>query len=113
MAGYIDKAQVLARGVNVPLFGKMVAMVAVSEIEKLQVVNSFDEKWISVDKLWPPSGEDVIVAFDDGEVCAVWQDWIDQEKDDFPLRYYKDFMEETYHTVTHWMPLPKPPRRGK
>ena len=70
-------------------------------------------KWISV-KDEPPEPETaVLAAFDDGEVWSLWQKWGEAEHEE-SLWYPKDWNDENrdydWHLVTHWMPLPKPPK---
>ena len=61
--------------------------------------------WISVDEL-PKIGEDVLVLREDGEMQVAHQynesiaRW--WSVDGFPLK----------NNITHWMPLPQPPKEG-
>ena len=66
------------------------------------------ERWIPVSERLPEPKTDVIAAWDDGEVWSVWQDWADDEDED-RLEYWNDD-QSGIHTVTHWMPLPDPPK---
>ena len=65
------------------------------------------QEWISVKDLLPPPETDVMVAFDDGEVWCLWQNWRGSDEEN-PLLYYVDYPDKT-HEVTHWKPMPKPP----
>lgn len=68
--------------------------------------------WISIEERLPEPETEVLVAFDDGYVWAMWQKWSladEYEEGESPFDYYKDVGAGT-HTVTHWMPLPKPPK---
>lgn len=70
------------------------------------------DKWISVSERLPEPETDVLVAFDDGEITSLWQNWSNliTTEDNDPLEYIVDIMSGEYHTVTHWMPLPEPPK---
>lgn len=69
------------------------------------------QKWVSVDDYLPDPETDVMVAFDDGEVWCLWQNWKaprDAEDED-PLVYMIDPWEGTSHRVAYWSPmLPSP-----
>ena len=69
-------------------------------------------QWISVKERLPEPETEVIAAFDDGYVWAMWQKWSltdEYEEGESPFDYYKD-VGAGIHTVTHWMPLPEPPK---
>ena len=70
-------------------------------------------KWISVKDELPEPETAVLAAFDDGEVWSLWQKWGEAEHEE-SLWYPKDWNDENrdydWHLVTHWMPLPKPPK---
>ena len=85
---------------------------AVADVERLtQMVGKTEQlKWISAEELLPEPETDVIVCFDDGEVCSLWQNWTTDKSWDEPLTYFKDAAMEDTHKVTHWMPLPEPPK---
>ena len=70
-----------------------------------------EQEWISVGESLPKPETEVMVAFDDGEVWCVWQNWeaLREECEDNPFEYAMDSEWEKWHTVTHWRPLPKPP----
>lgn len=72
------------------------------------------DKWISVSERLPEPETDVLVAFDDGEITSLWQDWknVTVTENNDPLEYTVDILSGKYHTVTHWMPLPEPPKEG-
>lgn len=67
-------------------------------------------KWIPVTERLPKPETEVMVAFDDGEVWAVWQNWELYGDGENPFAYAKDAEWKAWHTVTHWMPLPEPPK---
>ena len=58
------------------------------------------QKWISVEERLPEPLVDVLVHYEDGEVCVgVW------------FELFSHFLgEDDDNRVTHWMPLPKPPK---
>ncbi len=69
------------------------------------------DRWISVEERLPESQTAVMVAFDDGEVWCMWQNW-KERMDDEPFVYFtEDLMN--IHTVTHWRELPQPPKEDK
>lgn len=60
-------------------------------------------RWISVDEALPEEGERVLTYNPKcGEGCCV----------DIDYRFDKDFWESqgVFSEITHWMPLPKPPK---
>ena len=67
------------------------------------------DRWISVNDSLPEPRTDVLAAWDDGEVWSLWQSWANSEEDN-PFTYFIDPIEGTTHYVTHWMPLPEPPK---
>ncbi len=72
------------------------------------------DKWINVSERLPEPETHVLVAFDDSEVTSLWQNWgnLTTTEDNNPLEYVVDIWSMKYHTVTHWMPLPEPPKEG-
>lgn len=64
-------------------------------------------RWISVEERLPEAETEVQVAFDDGNVWCLWQNWQGSDELD-PLLYYVDFPDTT-HRVTHWKPMPEKP----
>ncbi len=64
-------------------------------------------KWISVDDRLPGDWDQVLA----------WHDWLSSDPQDQPFiiasqcggRWYTDTDEE-HGDVTHWMPLPEPPK---
>ena len=103
---------------------------AADEIVRLEMFNTFWEesannakklledklpKWITVTERLPKPETEVLAAFDDGYVWAMWQKWSltdEYEEWESPFDYYKD-VGAGIHTVTHWMPLPEPYHGGK
>lgn len=75
-------------------------------IEKWLDVGTVDSapvpKWISVKERLPEAGEDVIAYLGEGifEICWMLKDGVWETRDS-----YLDT-----DAVTHWMPLPKPPK---
>lgn len=68
---------------------------AANAIEKLQAA---EQKWISVEERLPPAYESVITANKNGDVR--WN---------FLLNTKHNTWFNGYH-ITHWMPLPAPPK---
>lgn len=66
------------------------------------------DRWISVEERLPEPETEVMVAFDDGAVWCLWQNW--QNDDCDPFTYSVDTFDGPTHDVTHWMPLPEPPK---
>ena len=69
------------------------------------------QEWISVTDRLPKPKTEVMVAFDDGDVWCLWQNWKNRLKEDKdnPFEYAMDSEWEKWHTVTHWRPKPKAP----
>lgn len=69
-------------------------------------------EWISVDEKWPEYGQSILVVisgrtqtrvlFRDGSDCS--KDWIEPVNDD------DSHNTICWEKVTHWMPLPEPPK---
>lgn len=70
--------------------------------------------WISVKTGLPDSRETVIAYFDNGDIEMLWQDWKQTFEiwNEYVLEYscYDEHMELAKRHVTHWMPLPLPPK---
>lgn len=65
-------------------------------------------KWISVEDRLPEPFKPVLVAYNNGTVDLIgWQNW----KNDGEMSYRDDEAWENIVTVTHWMPLPMPPKK--
>ena len=64
-------------------------------------MNPMDE-WISVKDRLPESGETTLVYNGDIDVHGFWNGrWLDYDENGYPF-------EVLY--ITHWMPLPEPPK---
>lgn len=59
-------------------------------------------EWVSVEERLPEHMKDVIVLYGSGEIDI---DWVDSLGD---FRF-----DNLFGRVTHWMPLPAPPRKGE
>jgi hypothetical protein len=66
-------------------------------------------RWISVEERLPEPETSVMVAFDDGDIWCLWQNWDSDDERDDPLIYFKDHIDGPTHTVTHWMLMPDLP----
>jgi hypothetical protein len=66
------------------------------------------DRWIPVTEILPEPKTEVIAAFDDGAVCSLWQNWQNDTLD--PFTYTVDDFFGPTHDVTHWRPLPEPPK---
>lgn len=65
----------------------------------LEALRERDAKWISVKDRLPKPIDNVLVYHEDGTIEIEW------------LYHAGDFAYEgIYGTVTHWMPLPEPPK---
>lgn len=62
-------------------------------------------EWVSVKDRLPEVGSRVLVSCDDGVCSAMW--FLDQWSMD-PIGSYA--MDGLIYNVTHWMPLPEPPK---
>ncbi|MFA5234538.1 MAG: DUF551 domain-containing protein [Sulfurimonas sp.] len=59
-------------------------------------------KWISVKKRLPKYDDDYLVYTPENSITPINVMWFDVEENHFTDSYYKE--------VTHWQPLPKPPK---
>lgn len=66
------------------------------------------DRWIPVTEKLPEPKTEVMAAFDDGAVCSLWQNWQNDTLD--PFTYTVDDFFGPTHDVTHWRPLPEPPK---
>lgn len=66
------------------------------------------DTWIPVTEKLPEPKTEVMAAFDDGAVCSLWQNWQNDTLD--PFTYSVDDFFGPTHDVTHWKPLPEPPK---
>jgi hypothetical protein len=73
-------------------------------------LDMFAHRWISVEDELPPADD----RDNDSDVCLIVE-----EDGNFDIGYYNQ-MDETWFTcdggiraVTHWMPLPEPPKKGE
>ena len=69
---------------------------------------ALDTPWIPVGERLPEDGSGILAFYDNGTETRV-----------IACNYYKGEWYEcifktvrTFHTITHWMPLPKPPKKG-
>jgi hypothetical protein len=89
---------------------------AIEELQK-RVLDAFP-KWISVEERLPIGGDDsgaicenVCLFMDDGTVSCGWMNGITKKV--YYLTAIDDVIIEAPITrVTHWMPLPEPPKEG-
>ena len=69
-------------------------------------------KWISVKDRLPPDGAKVLlIVFGD-----IHYGWIDQSPSDpteYCLYFSNTYIDKGHHALTHWMPLPAPPKEEK
>ena len=76
-------------------------------------------RWIPVTERLPEPRQDVLAVWDNGEVWTVYQWWAEPNDGEDPLEYDDDVFYEngefysTKKRVTHWMPLPEPPKDGE
>ena len=104
MSDLIERQAVLSlpRNTKRTLFGKIVRQsIDVNLIEKLPPV----EQWISIKDAMPEKNKTVIIAHIKGASFGLYNG-----------RYFTRGYVNKYRqikTVTHWMPLPEPPRKEK
>ncbi len=65
-------------------------------------------KWIKVSDRLPKPKETVIVNIT-GDVNEIYISWLDS-KGDWDYKGEPMYSTSFYQMVTHWMPLPKPPK---
>lgn len=69
-------------------------------------------EWISVKDRLPPDGvKMLLIVFGD-----IHYGWIDQSPSDpteYCLYFSNTYIDKGHHALTHWMPLPEPPKDGK
>lgn len=77
------------------------------------------QKWISVEERMPEHGTDVLVLTAPGTLslgknCVV-AEYIHprMEKSGVFINFYAGYDDKNILAVTHWMPLPEPPKEGK
>lgn len=58
------------------------------------------QQWISVEERLPEPTVDVLVHYEDGEI----------DIDAWYRMFGRFIMENENHRITHWMPLPEPPK---
>lgn len=67
-------------------------------------------EWISVTNRLPNQGFEVIICDSDGNVSTAW--YFNNLTRHLPNGWY-DNEYDTVYNVTHWMPLPQPPKQGE
>ena len=77
-----------------------------------------ENKWISVEERMPEHGTDVLVLTAPGTIrlgqnCVV-AEYIHprMEKSGVFINFYAGYDDKNILAVTHWMPLPEPPKEG-
>ena len=74
---------------------------AAAQVTKLAAEAAVERDWISVEDRLPEPGVDVLAAYRDRHINmgTAGDDWLEED------------IEDGY--ITHWMPLPEPPREEK
>ena len=114
MQQYIDRCQLLNKQAVMRFYRKHSNPARSFTVEDcLGIVRQFPAVpvWIPVQERLPQPETEILCAFDNGEVCSLWQDWsLSQDEDPFLYGEEADFS----HTrrATHWMPLPPAPGKG-
>lgn len=74
---------------------------AAAQVTKLAAEAAVERDWISVEDRLPEPGVDVLAAYRDRHINmgTAGDDWLEED------------IEDGY--ITHWMPLPEPPKEGK
>lgn len=97
---------------------KAISQTAASDFDRIvcdesaKMIEYLAKEWVSISDRLPEPKSEVLVAFDDGEVLSLWQNWAEDEAES-KFMYALDHDWEKWHTVTHWMPLPPAPEQGK
>lgn len=73
---------------------------AAADVTRLAAEAAVERDWISVEDRLPELGVDVLAAYRDRHINmgTVGDDWLEED------------IEDGY--ITHWMPLPEPPKEG-
>lgn len=74
---------------------------AAADVTRLAAEAAVEREWISVEDRLPEPGVDVLAAYRDRHINmgTAGDDWLEED------------IEDGY--ITHWMPLPEPPREEK
>lgn len=74
---------------------------AAADVTRLAAEAAVERDWISVEDRLPEPGVDVLAAYRDRHINmgTVGDDWLEEDIED--------------GNITHWMPLPEPPKEGK
>lgn len=78
----------------------------VEDIERQPVANVAEVKWINVADRLPQDGKRVLVAIDN--LCSRKSIYTDIDTD----RMVDGKWVRWHNCITHWMPLPEPPKMG-
>lgn len=82
--------------------GSKIAEIAKLE-NRIRQLESAQPKWISVEERYP-ADDQCVMYVDDGEVAfRIVRGWALRELCEFPEH-------REVHRITHWMPLPEPPK---
>lgn len=73
---------------------------AAADVTRLAAEAAVERDWISVEERLPEPGVDVFAAYRDRHINmgTAGDDWLEEDIED--------------GNITHWMPLPEPPREG-
>lgn len=82
-----------------------------SEWDEMELVDNTQMRWISVNEMLPKPETSVLAALDNGFVGFIqWQAWSEEQEKKPTLIMHTENNTLEKHTVTHWMPMPEPPK---
>ena len=110
MSDTISRQAAIGRAVELPLFGKQVKVVAVSELEALPSAQP-EQRWIPCSERLPEDGQDVLVTYKTTGKIHPCQYHDDGSRN--PWYSYIDQCRAYMNVVLAWMPLPEPYREER
>ena len=77
-----------------------------------RILNTRADGWISVEDRLPPTYTNILGFCFEDYIQEAYLVRIDEYDDEEDVPIFKSNVTERYLTVTHWMPIPKPPEEG-
>jgi len=103
VCGLMHRAADAIEGLSMKLHGDEAAIAGMKrEIERM-VVSGNKPRWIPVTERLPEEGENILVANKRGKHYDIDKGW-------WNGTFFNRCSKGGYHNVTHWMPLPEPPK---